>query len=193
MGSVFLQLEVDQQLLKRAQKGQQAAFATLYTMFSRPVFNLAFRMVQNREVAEEVLQETFVDVMRKLGGFRGDAPFGAWLRRIAINRSLMYLRSAWNRYSLALEGDHLEAAYNDRSSSDGDHQRTVDIESALSKLPEISCTVVWLHDVEGYTHQEIGDLMGKSASFSKSQLARAYKRLRALTQSDNESESCIHQ
>lgn len=193
MGSVFLELQVEDQLLKKAQKGNTAALGELYQMFSRPVYNLAFRMVQNREVAEEVLQETFVDIIRKLGGFRGDAPFGAWVRRIAINRTLMYLRSAWNRYSQAMEGDSLEFVYNMNQGPQKDHDEKVDIDSALSKLPEVSRTVVWLHDVEGYTHQEIGDLMGKSASFSKSQLARAYKRLRTLTYDDGSTQSCMQQ
>ncbi|MEM7282352.1 MAG: RNA polymerase sigma factor [Pseudomonadota bacterium] len=193
MTSVFLELKVDDALLKRAKNGQTAAFGTLYDMFSRPIYNLAYRMVQNREVAEEVLQETFVDVMRKLGGFRGDAPFGAWVRRIAINRTLMYLRSAWNRYSQPMEGGALEAAYDARQSHSGDHHTVVDIDTALGKLTEVPRTVVWLHDVEGYTHQEIGELMGKSASFSKSQLARAYKRLRELTDSSRESGTCMHQ
>ncbi len=193
MASVFLELKVEESLLKRARSGQPAAFGTLYDMFSRPIYNLAFRMVQNKEVAEEVLQETFVDVIRKLKGFRGDAPFGAWVRRIAINRTLMYLRSAWNRYSLPMEGGALEAAYDASQSHPGDHQTVVDIDSALSKLADVPRSVVWLHDVEGYTHQEIGELMGKSASFSKSQLARAYKRLRELTESDREPGSCMQQ
>ena len=126
-------------------------------------------------MAEDVLQETFIEVIRKVHTYRGDAGFGFWVRRIAVNKCLMQMRSAWSSKRVDLE---LTDAVLPRT--DGVAERQILLERALADLPDISRAVVWLHDVEGYTHKEIGQLMGRTASFSKSQLARAHQRLRGL-------------
>ena len=164
--------------LVRAQHGDREAHAELYTLFSSAVFTVARRMLASRALAEDVLQETFIEVLRKIDGYRGTAEFGFWVKRIAINKCLMHLRSGWaSRRSpdgedlLLLEPARVAAL---------DEQ--IALERALDELPDRARVVVWLHDVEGYTHKEIGQMMGYTASFSKSQLARAHERLRALLQ-----------
>jgi RNA polymerase sigma-70 factor (ECF subfamily) len=161
-------------VLDRARRGDRAAHAALYATFAAPVFTLARRMLASRALAEDVLQETFVEVLCKIGGFRGDADVGTWIKRIAINKCLMHVRSSWisrrGRFDVDAAGDACSAPLDERLA----------LERALDQVPDIARAVVWLHDVEGYTHDEIGGLMGRTTSFSKSQLARAHERLRVL-------------
>jgi RNA polymerase sigma factor (sigma-70 family) len=159
--------------LARARRGDRDAHAELYTLFAGPVFTLARRMLVSKALAEDVLQETFVEVICKIDGFRGEAEVGTWIKRIAINKCLMHVRSSW--VSRRVSSDE-EPAGEQRGSA----LEQVALERALDQVPDVARAVVWLHDVEGYTHAEIGRLMGRTASFSKSQLARAHERLRAL-------------
>lgn len=138
------------------------------------VYTLARRMLISPALAEDVLQETFIEVIRKVDTYRGDAGFGFWVRRIAVNKCLMHLRSAWSSKRVDLDLTHAVCPRTDVTQAD----KQIALERALAELPETSRAVVWLHDVEGYTHQEIGQMMGRTTSFSKSQLARAHERLR---------------
>jgi RNA polymerase sigma-70 factor (ECF subfamily) len=168
------------EILARAKCGDRAAHAELYTLYARSVFTLARRMLASKALAEDVLQETFVEVLCKIEGFRGDAEVGTWIKRIAINKCLMHVRSSWISRRGALCG---EPAGETRSGVLDDQ---LALERALDNVPDVARAVVWLHDVEGYTHAEIGQLMGRTASFSKSQLARAHQRLRALLEGQEE-------
>lgn len=167
------------ELLERARAGERAAQAELYGAFSAAVYTLARRVLLKPELAEDALQDTFVEVMRGLPKFRGEAPVGMWIRRVAVNCCLMQLRSPWQRYRAALppEDDGAPAG-GWETGSGGAWQDTLDAERALAELPPVTRTVVWLHEVEGYTHDEIAELMHATPSFSKSQLARAYAHLR---------------
>ncbi len=159
----------------RARRGDRGAHAELYAAFAGSVFTLARRMLASKALAEDVLQETFVEVLCKIGGFRGEADVGTWIKRIAINKCLMHVRSSWVSRRVAAERD--EPAAEHRS---GALDQQLALERALDQIADVARAVVWLHDVEGYTHAEIGRLMGRTASFSKSQLMRAHERLRAL-------------
>lgn len=110
----------------------------------------------------------------RLGSYRAEAPLGAWLRQIAVSRCLMHLRSPWNRVRLGL-GWLEEGA----PAVEGPSPESMDIERALESLSPTARTVVWLYEVEGYSHDEIARAFGRTPSFSKSQLARAHDRLRA--------------
>jgi RNA polymerase sigma factor (sigma-70 family) len=185
MASPFQQT-VDDALLTRARQGDGVAQAELFKLFGRPAYNLARRLLVKPELAEDALQDTFVEVLRNLSAFRGDAPFGMWLRRIVVNHCLMHLRSPWQRRRLELDqGDESETFQNAESGFDA-----IDIECALESLPPESRVVVWLHDVEGYTHQEIGQMLNATASFSKSQLARAYVRMRGWAGNEAGEQTC---
>jgi RNA polymerase sigma-70 factor (ECF subfamily) len=167
-------LPVESEIVDRAKEGDRAAHAELYALFAVSVFTLARRMLASRALAEDVLQETFVEVLCNIGRFRGEAEVGTWIKRIAINKCLMHVRSSWvSRRGVAADEPHCEG----RSAALDDQMA---LERALDCVPDVARAVVWLHDVEGYTHAEIGRLMGRSTSFSKSQLARAHERLRAL-------------
>src|SRR5688572_8404475 len=158
-------------VLARARSGDAAALEALYRAFEAPVYNLARRICRTTEDAEDVLQETFFEVCRSIGRYREEGSLWAWIRTIAASKALMRLRRNKYRDTDELHDEVVGGRREDR------HLR-MDLEAALERLPEVSRAVVWLHDVEGYTHDEIAGMMGRTPSFSKSQLARAHARLR---------------
>ena len=158
-------------VVARARSGDAEALGELYRAFEVPVYNLARRICRTTEDAEDVLQETFFEMCRSIGQFRGEGSLWGWIRTIASSKALMRLRR--NKYR---DADELEDEISPTRKEDA-HLR-MDLESALDRLGETSRAVVWLHDVEGYTQEEIAEMMGKTVSFSKSQLARAHVRLR---------------
>jgi RNA polymerase sigma-70 factor (ECF subfamily) len=159
-------------VVARAREGDEAALEALYRAFEAPVYNLARRICRTTEDAEDVLQETFFEVCRSIGRYREEGSLWGWVRTIAASKALMRLRR--NKYR---DTDELNDELVVGQRKEETHLR-MDLEAALERLPETSRAVVWLHDVEGYTHDEIAGMMGKTASFSKSQLARAHVRLR---------------
>ncbi len=159
-------------VVARAREGDEAALEALYRAFEAPVYNLARRICRTTEDAEDVLQETFFEVCRSIGRYREEGSLWGWVRTIAASKALMRLRH--NKYR---DTDELNDELVVGQRKEETHLR-MDLEAALERLPETSRAVVWLHDVEGYTHDEIAGMMGKTASFSKSQLARAHARLR---------------
>ena len=182
--------QFDPSVIARAKLGDDSAQEALYRAFSPMVFTLARRMLASHSLAEDVLQDTFVAVILNISKFRGDAELGAWIKRIAVNRCLSHLRSAWSLRRVAQ--DDIEPGVYERNRAEDQ----LALERALDTLPGLTRAVVWLHDVEGYTHKEIGALMGRSTSFSKSQLARAHERLRVSLDGALEDSAltlCIHQ
>jgi len=137
--------------------------------------------------AEDLVQDTFIEIMRSIAKFRGEAALGSWIRRIAVTKSLMFLRSAWTKrgQSLSDDWDDMTAGEPVSHGISSHPDDAMDLDAALANLPEVSRAVVWLHDVEGFTHKEIAGLMGKTESFSKSQLSRAYQRLRPMLSVNN--------
>jgi len=180
--SKFADIQIDQAIVKRAARGDARAHEIIYRAFSAPVYSLCLRFTKVPAQAEDLVQETFIEVMRSIAKFRGEAALGSWIRRIAVSKALMYLRSAWTARGQALSDDWHEVTPGETRHHGVPSQPDVamDLDSALANLPDTSRAVVWLHDVEGFTHKEIAALMGKTESFSKSQLSRAYQRLRPL-------------
>ncbi len=168
-----LSLTVPDILVARAKAGDLEALEALYRAFETPVYNLARRMCRSPEDAEDVLQETFLEVVRSIKSYRGEGHLWGWVRRIAASKALMRLRYEKLR---ATDELHDEAAGSPPASVGAG----IDLERAFARLSETSRAVVWLHDVEGFTHEEIAERMGRTVSFSKSQLARAHARLRRL-------------
>jgi RNA polymerase sigma factor (sigma-70 family) len=190
-------------LLDRARAGDDAALEQIYCAFERPVRTLAQRLLAHRAAAEDVAQDVFVDVITRLHQYEGRGSFAGWVRSIAVSRCLMHLRSPWQRSRRWL-GSQLGEGHEDRDAAvewpppdgsdagPGGHDgAAIDLERALARLGGTARTVVWLHDVEGYTHAEIGALFGATASFSKSQLARAHERLRAELEFEGVGSPCM--
>jgi len=180
--SKFADIQIDPAIIKRAARGDVRAHEILYRAFATPVYSLCLRFTRVPAHAEDLVQETFIEVMRSIGQFRGEAAVGSWIRRVAVSKALMFLRSAWTSRSQSLADDWDDMTPGDAASHGISRHPddALDLDAALAGLPSVSRTVVWLHDVEGYTHKEIAALMGKTESFSKSQLSRAYQRLRPM-------------
>ena len=181
-------LELPQGLIDRARSGEVAAFEVIYRRFERPVFNLALRMLGDAESAREILHDAMLKVFQRIGQYRNDAPFWAWLRQIALNEALMRLRREKHF------DDRVELTdVADESAPPWVRADSVALERALGRLSALTRSVLWLYHVEGYAHHEIAEQLGKSVSFSKSQVARGTARLRELLEPSVESVSCLIQ
>ena len=189
-------IELDPATLRSAQQGDSGAQERLYRTFAGPTYALIRRLIARRAVADDLFQDTFVEVLQSLCAFRGEAPLGAWIARIAASKCLMHLRSPWHRSLIWLDQRAAEESSSEPSRgtahmANPDAGARLDLEAALARLPATTRAVVWLHDVEGYKHEEIAVLFGKSTSFSKSQLMRAHARLRALLGDERETKTCM--
>jgi RNA polymerase sigma-70 factor (ECF subfamily) len=190
--SAFLDSDLPPDTVSRARAGAVDAQESIYRAFQRPVRTLARRLVSRAAVAEELAQDVFIEVLQSLRQFDGRGSFAGWVRAITVRKCLMHLRSPWQRglrWVEALTDDDLGTV-----SANAEHEgpaAAVDLERALAQLGDTARVVVWLHDVEGYTHAEIGALLGGTASLSKSQLARAHQRLRELLEPGGVTASCM--
>ena len=190
MGSWF-SVTVDDVTLARARRGELAALEAVCRAFEAPVYTLARRLVRDPHDAEEVLQETFLEVVRSIGRYRGDGSFAGWLRRVAASKAIGRLRHRRLRAGeTSLDADDEGGAAPEPAVEPAHPGDRLDVAAALELLSDSARVVVWLHDVEGYTHDEIAALMGRTASFSKSQLARAHVRLRGVLTGQGETERC---
>jgi RNA polymerase sigma-70 factor (ECF subfamily) len=182
-------IQPDPALLAAATAGDTAAQAQLYRLLAGPAHALARRIVGDAAAAEDLLQDSLLRVFQGLGQYRAEAPFGHWVRSIVTRGGLMYLRSPWQRARLAwrtrqededgpVEDSDGIAGGELRDPGAADIDAQVDLARALSRLGPVPRAVVWLHDVEGLTHDEIAAGFGRTSSFSKSQLARAHAALR---------------
>jgi len=177
---------VDAMTLARAQAGDMQAFASLYSSFGRPCFNLALRILGNRAQAEDLVQEVFLKMFGAIGSYRGDAPFGSWLKRMAVNATIDQLRSQRHEADV----DDAEAIFAAQPHDSAGPAAALDAWSLLQRLPPRARAVLVLHEFEGYTHAELAELFGQSESYSKSILARALRRLNELVVTTREVAPC---
>lgn len=197
--SHFLGIDVAPDVIRAARAGDARAHEAIYRGCGRQVYTLIRRLVPRPAIADELLQETFVEILRSIGDYSGQGSFAGWVRSIAVSKCLMYLRSPWHRSLMFLEEQAVRPAHWQEPAScpgseapDFDVLAVNDLERALAALPPLTRSIVWLHDVEGYTHAEIARLVGRTTSFSKSQVARAHERLRELLDPQAESLPCTH-
>src|SRR5439155_731027 len=151
-----ISLAVPDILVARAKSGDLEALEALYRAFETPVYNVALRILRSPEDAEDVLQETFLEVVRSIKHYRGEGHLWGWIRQIASSKALMRIRRNQVR---ATEELHEEAAAGPGGGGSAIPAR-VDLERAFERLSETSRAVVWLHDVEGYTQEEIAEQLG---------------------------------
>lgn len=175
--SGFAQI-VDAAVLARAQRGDMQAFAALYTRFGQPCYGLALRLTGNAAQAEDLVQEVFLKLIETIRSYRGEAPFGAWLKRMTANAAIDQLR----RNKRFADADP-EAMFAESGAAEPGPAQRLDALSLLLRLPGRARAVVVLHELEGYTHTEIAELFGQSESYSKSILARGLQRLHAVVTS----------
>jgi RNA polymerase sigma-70 factor (ECF subfamily) len=170
----FADIHLDSGIARGLKRGDRRAQAVAYRLLSPTIMGMAVRILQDEGLAQEVVQDTFVELIDKASTLKDPDAVVGWVRRVAVNHCYMRLRSPWHRRrspeaSAAEQQDHM--------SDDQRLEGYRDIERALAILPPQTRLVIWLHDVEGYTHREIGELTGQTASYSKSQLVRGYVKL----------------
>ena len=173
------------QAIERAKQGDGAAFETLYQLHKRRVYALCLRMTANAATAEDLTQEAFLQLFRKIGTFRGESAFSTWLHRMAVNVVLMQLRKK-GLAVVPLEETLETGEESPRKEPGGEDVRLagsidrLQLDHAISELPPGYRMVFLLHDVEGYEHNEIAGMVGCSIGNSKSQLHKARMKLREL-------------
>jgi RNA polymerase sigma-70 factor, ECF subfamily len=158
-----------------AAAGDRRAFERLYRTHVDRVFSLCVRMAADRLTAEELTQDVFVRAWEKLASFRGESAFGTWLHRLAVNVVLNQRKHVARRRARFDDSDHLLEGI---SRSGGSAIDGMDLEGAIQSLPKGARMIFLLHDVEGYRHEDIAELLGITAGGSKAQLHRARMLLR---------------
>ena len=166
-------------LVARCRQGDAAAFEDVYRRHAPRVFSLACRMTGSRADGEDLLQEIFLQAHRKLGSFKGDSAVGTWLYRLALNHCLDYVRSRQAKMNKLTETLDAKASFEPKARRDTPIAR-LDLERAVERLPEGCREAFVLHDVEGFDHKEVGELLGIAEGTSKSQVFKARMKLRAI-------------
>lgn len=182
------------QLIARAQRGDEEAFAALFEAHKRRVYSLCLRMTGNTAEAEDLAQEAFLQLFRKISTFRSESAFSTWLHRLAVNVVLMHLRKkGLQQISLdEVDNSQDEPVKRDYGSDDRRLVGSVDrigLQKAIADLPPGYRMVFVLHDVEGYEHNEIAEIMKCSVGNSKSQLHKARMKLRELLRENHRAKS----
>lgn len=169
-------------LTQKAAAGSIAAFEVIYNRYHRRTYSLCLRMTSSQTEAEDLTQEVFIQLFRKVGSFRGDSAFSTWLHRLTVNQVLMHFRR--------------RSVKNEKTSDDGEMPEQtlpgtanpnkmpvvdrIALKKAIAQLPNGYRNVFILHDIEGYEHEEVARMMGISVGTSKSQLHKARLKLRGL-------------
>ena len=173
-------------LVKRAQEGDSNAFGTLFEAHRSRIYSVCLRMTSNAAEAEDLTQDAFLQAFRKIAKFRGDSAFSTWLHRIAVNTVLMHFRkNSLTQISLDepysdSEGSKIRREYGTRDKGLAGCVDRVALARAMKDLPPGYRTIFLLHEVEGYEHQEIAEMLSCSVGNSKSQLYKAKLRFREL-------------
>jgi RNA polymerase sigma-70 factor, ECF subfamily len=186
VNSDSITVPVDSEVVKRAQRGDSDAFAALFHAHKARIYSVCLRMTNNAAEAEDLTQDAFLQVFRKIATFRGDSAFSTWLHRIAVNTVLMHFRkkslsqvSLDEPYSNS-DGAKIRREYGTKDNRLAGCVDRVALASAIKELPHGYRTIFLLHEVEGYEHQEIAEMLGCSVGNSKSQLHKAKLRIREL-------------
>jgi RNA polymerase sigma-70 factor (ECF subfamily) len=162
-------------LIEECRKGKSKAQFMLYNQYSKAMYNLAYRILNNREDAEDLLQEAFTECFRNLDSFRYESTFGAWLKKIIVNKCINQLRKKkvelilTDNLPLVIEEEETEPVYD-----------TSKIFKCIELLPDGYRIILTLYLLEGYDHSEISQILGISESTSKSQYSRAKEKLRSM-------------
>jgi RNA polymerase sigma factor (sigma-70 family) len=177
--------DIHREIIELSKEGNPKAQYQLYKLYSKAMFNICIRMLNNREEAEDLLQESFTDAFMKLGTFRYESSFGTWMKRIVINKCINSIQK--KKVDLVLFEQQVEAQ---------DHEETIDysriemdvrkIHHAMEELPDGYRVIFSLYAMEGYDHTEIAQILGISESTSKSQYLRAKQKIRDIIDKNHE-------
>jgi RNA polymerase sigma-70 factor (ECF subfamily) len=174
--------KADFDLTTAAATGDMAAFEELYQRHHRRVYSICLRMLQNASEAEDLTQDVFIQLYRKVGSFRGDSAFTTWLHRLTVNQVLMHFRKRNVRFEKTTEEG--ETPVQIVSGTENPFRMPIvdkiALDIAIAQLPEGYKNVFVLHDVEGFEHEEVAKILGCSVGTSKSQLHKARLKMRKL-------------
>ena len=184
------QQATDYALAQAASSGDIPAFEELYGRHNRRVYSLCLRMTQNQSEAEDLAQEVFIQLFRKIGSFRGESAFTTWLHRLTVNQVLMHFRKRGVRMEQTTEDGEtpIQVVHGTENPMQMPVVDRIAIDKAIGQLPPGYRTVFVLHDVEGHEHEEIARMLGCSVGTSKSQLHKARMKLRTLLRQQFEPE-----
>lgn len=172
----------DVELTKAAAAGDMAAFEELYNRHHRRVYSICLRMLQNASEAEDLTQDVFIQLYRKVGSFRGDSAFTTWLHRLTVNQVLMHFRKRNVKFEKTTEEG--ETPVQIVSGTENPFRMPIvdkiALDIAIAQLPDGYKNVFVLHDVEGFEHEEVAKILGCSVGTSKSQLHKARLKMRKL-------------
>lgn len=173
--------EAESSLISLCLKGDRQAQHTLYKRYCDAMYNVCYRMMGSAAEAEDALQESFIDIYRRLDSFRQESSVGAWIKRIVINHCLNELKKQRLKFEELTEktNEVVEEAYADNEDAEYEVKKVKD---AIMQLPDGYRTVLTLYLMEGYDHKEIAAVLGIQESGSKSQYSRAKAKLRELLQ-----------
>lgn len=174
----------DFELTQAAANGNMIAFEEIYSRHHRRVYSICLRMLQNATEAEDLTQDVFIQLHRKIGSFRGDSAFTTWLHRLTVNQVLMHFRKRNVKFEKTTEEGEtpVQIVPGTENQSKMPVVDKIAIEHAIEQLPNGYRNVFVLHDVEGYEHEEVARILGCSVGTSKSQLHKARLKLRKLLQ-----------
>lgn len=172
----------DYELTQASSKGDMIAFEEVYNRHHRRVYAICLRMLKNSNEAEDLTQDVFIQLHRKIGSFRGDSAFTTWLHRLTVNQVLMHFRKRTVKFEKTTEEGETPVQIV-RGSERPNKMPVVDkiaLENAIKQLPKGYKNVFVLHDIEGFEHEEVARILGCSVGTSKSQLHKARLKLRKL-------------
>ncbi|SKC83143.1 RNA polymerase sigma factor [Ohtaekwangia koreensis] len=171
-----LVLNMQDELIARCKAGDRDAHYRLYKLYSKAMFNVGYRITGNQDDAADALQEAFISAFKSLESYRGDSAFGAWLKRIVVNKAINVLNK--RKHESIPDDDRWDVAEEEAPVEYGDELTVERVKRAIGQLPDGYRSVLSLYLLEGYDHQEIAEIMGITESTSKSQLNRAKAKLR---------------
>lgn len=174
----------DYELAQASAKGDMFAFEEIYNRHHRRVYAICLRMLQNATEAEDLTQDVFIQLYRKIGSFRGDSAFTTWLHRLTVNQVLMHFRKRTVKFEKTTEEGEtpVQVVSGTQNPEKMPIVDKIALQSAIDQLPEGYRNVFMLHDIEGYEHEEVARILGCSVGTSKSQLHKARLKLRKLLQ-----------
>lgn len=173
------QAELNRDIIEKCKRGSRDAQYKLYQQYSRAMFNVCMRMMNSREEAEDMLQESFSEAFRRLDSFRYESTFGAWLKRIVVNKCINDLKRRRARLEFFEDMSPFESAGEDKEAN-GPGLSVDQVCKAMAQLPKGSRMIFSLYLLEGYDHQEISQILDISESNSKTQYMRAKLRIKEI-------------
>jgi len=174
---------IHEELIRQCLQGSSNAYQRLYKLYSRSMYNVGYRIVNNADEAEDVLQEAFISAFKSLHHYRGDSTFGAWLKRIVVNKAINHVSK--RKFERIPEDDHWDIGEEVQKDEFEDFPFTVErVKRAIELLPDGYRMVLSLYLLEGYDHQEIAEILKITESTSKSQVNRSKKKLKEILESN---------